>query len=54
MDRGYSWARTSAEVGLIQMNGRLYDPVLRTFLAGHLYTTTENNPKLRQTGMPMC
>lgn len=32
MDRGYTGHEHLAEVGLIQMNGRLYDPVLRTFL----------------------
>ena len=32
MDRGYTSHEHLAEVGLIQMNGRLYDPVLRTFL----------------------
>jgi RHS repeat-associated protein len=32
LDRGYTSHEHLAEVGLIQMNGRLYDPVLRTFL----------------------
>jgi RHS repeat-associated protein len=32
MDRGYTSHEHLAEVGLIQMNGRLYDPKLRTFL----------------------
>ncbi|TRX37024.1 RHS repeat-associated core domain-containing protein [Flavobacterium restrictum] len=32
LDRGYTGHEHLAEVGLIQMNGRLYDPVLRTFL----------------------
>lgn len=32
MDRGYTSHEHLAEVGLIHMNGRLYDPVLRSFL----------------------
>lgn len=32
LDRGYTSHEHLAEVGLIQMNGRLYDPVLRSFL----------------------
>lgn len=32
MDRGYTSHEHLAEVGLIQMNGRLYDPTLRSFL----------------------
>jgi RHS repeat-associated protein len=32
LDRGYTGHEHLAEVGLIQMNGRLYDPVLRSFL----------------------
>lgn len=32
LDRGYTSHEHLAEVGLVQMNGRLYDPVLRTFL----------------------
>ncbi|PXY39074.1 hypothetical protein DMB65_19545 [Flavobacterium cheongpyeongense] len=32
LDRGYTSHEHLAEVGLIHMNGRLYDPVLRSFL----------------------
>ncbi|MFV5701598.1 RHS repeat-associated core domain-containing protein [Flavobacterium sp. XS2P12] len=32
LDRGYTGHEHLAEVGLIQMNGRLYDPTLRSFL----------------------
>ena len=32
LDRGYTSHEHLAEVGLIQMNGRLYDPVLHTFM----------------------
>jgi RHS repeat-associated protein len=32
LDRGYTSHEHLSEVGLIQMNGRLYDPVLRSFL----------------------
>lgn len=32
LDRGYTGHEHLAEVGLIHMNGRLYDPVLRSFL----------------------
>lgn len=32
LDRGYTSHEHLAEVGLIQMNGRLYDPTLRSFL----------------------
>jgi hypothetical protein len=32
LDRGYTSHEHLAEVGLIPMNGRLYDPVLRSFL----------------------
>ncbi|MFV5686546.1 RHS repeat-associated core domain-containing protein [Flavobacterium sp. GB2R13] len=32
LDRGYTSHEHLAEVGLIQMNGRLYDPALRSFL----------------------
>ncbi|OOV20660.1 RHS repeat-associated core domain-containing protein [Flavobacterium sp. LM4] len=32
LDRGYTSHQHLAEVGLIHMNGRLYDPILRSFL----------------------
>lgn len=32
IDRGYTSHEHFAEVGLIHMNGRLYDPLLRRFL----------------------
>ncbi|GIZ07745.1 RHS repeat-associated core domain-containing protein [Flavobacterium sp. UMI-01] len=32
LDRGYTGHEHLAEVGLIHMNGRLYDPILRSFL----------------------
>ena len=54
LDRGYTSHEHLAEVGLIHMNGRLYDPVLRSFLMpdNFLYSS-RRTPKII-TGIRMC
>ncbi|WP_278011729.1 hypothetical protein [Flavobacterium gyeonganense] len=47
LDRGYTSHEHLAEVGLIHMNGRLYDPVLRSFLMPDNFIQQPENPELQ-------
>ena len=51
-DRGYTGHLHADGVGLIHMNGRMYDPILARFISADPLIQSPNNLQIIKQGMP--